>query len=130
LAKILIIEDSERLGALLVERLERRGHAVMLAADPAAALASAKASQPDVILLEADLRGGEEWATARALKFDELTRDIPIIGLATNVSEAERSLAMQNGCRDLHGKPIDFGKLFQQIDAATPEPADEAEPDS
>ena len=73
-----------------------------------------------MILLESEVRGGDEWATARALKFDDLTREIPIIGLIANNSEEARSFAMQNGCRDLHGKPVDFGKLMAQIDAATP----------
>ncbi len=38
MAKILVIEDNEQLGAMLTERLERRGHTVMLAVDADAAL--------------------------------------------------------------------------------------------
>src|ERR1700742_2434738 len=79
--KILVVEDNEQLGQMLVERIERRGHQVLLATDGDAALASARASQPDVILLEAQLRGGEEWSMAPALKNDDFTRTIPIIGL-------------------------------------------------
>ncbi len=127
MTKILIVEDSERLAEMLVERLEKRGHAVMLATDGASALDSAKASQPDVILLESELHGGEPWATARALKFDDLTREIPIIGLVAAVSDETRAAARQNGCQDLHGKPVEFGKLLAQIEAAAPE-TPEAEP--
>jgi len=116
--KILIVEDNAELGELLVERLKRRGHFVLLAAEPAEAIAGAKASRPDVILLESQLRGDADWSTARALKFDELTRDIPVIALMANNSDEMRALARQNGCDELHAKPIDFGRLLQQIDAA------------
>jgi len=124
--KILIVEDNSELGELLARRLKRRGHVVLLAAEPAEAIAGAKASRPDVILLESQLRGDARWATAQALKFDELTREIPVIGLLANNAQEARALARQNGCDALHPKPIDFNHLLRQIDAAT-RPDDAAE---
>jgi DNA-binding response OmpR family regulator len=118
-AKILVVEDNEQLAAMLVERLERRGHSVLLAAKAEAAFASAKASEPDVIILEQQLRGQEDWAIAKALKFDDHTRAIPIIALMGANSEEARDAAMQSGCDALHAKPIDFGRLVQQIEAET-----------
>jgi DNA-binding response OmpR family regulator len=117
--KILIVEDNAELGELLVARLKRRGHLVLLATEAADAIAVAKASRPDVILLESQLRGDADWSTGRALKFDELTREIPIIALLANNSQEMRALARQNGCDELHPKPVDFGRLLRQIDAAT-----------
>ena len=122
LAKILVVEDNEQLGALLVERLERRGHSLLRAADAAAAFAAAKASQPDVILLDQQLRGQEDWAVARALKYDDHTRAIPIIALMGANSDEARDAARQAGCDEFHPKPLDFGRLLQQIDAVTPAP--------
>lgn len=123
MTKILVVEDNEQLGEMLVERLERRGHQTLLATENDAALSSAKAAQPEVILVEAQLRGGEEWATARALKYDDHTREIPVIGLMTNNSDEAREAALHNGCLDVHYKPVDFGKLLAQIEAAAPTPA-------
>jgi CheY-like chemotaxis protein len=125
LAKILVVEDNEQLGAMLVERLERRGHTVLHAETGDAALSSAKASQPDIILLEQQLRGQEDWATARALKYDDHTRAIPIIALMANNSDEAREAAQRSGCDALHAKPVDFAKLIQEIDAAA-EPAAES----
>jgi DNA-binding response OmpR family regulator len=125
--KILIVEDNTELGDLLAERLKRRGHVVLLAAEPAEAIDGAKASRPDVILLESQLHGDADWSTARALKFDELTRDIPVIALMSTNSEEERALARQNGCDELHAKPVDFARLLQQIDAAARAGDDDAE---
>jgi two-component system cell cycle response regulator DivK len=121
--KILIVEDNEPLGALLARRLEKRGHQVIVADDEGEAQASAKAFHPDIVIVEAQLRGGEDWSAARRLKFDDQTRDIPILGLVPNASDAARALAMQNGCAELQGKPVDFFKLLLAIaaTAATPE---------
>jgi DNA-binding response OmpR family regulator len=124
--KILIVEDNAELADLLAGRLKRRGHLVLLAAEPAEAISSAKASQPNVILLESQLRGDPDWSTARALKFDELTHEIPIIALMASDSEEARALARQNGCDELHPKPVDFALLLQQIDAA--DAGDDADP--
>ena len=122
MAKILVIEDNEQLADLLAERLERRGHAVVRAVDSDTGLANAKSSQPDVILLEQQLRGQENWATARALKTDDLTREIPIVALIGDNTEETRAAALAAGCDELHLKPVDFAKLLQQIDRQ-PEPA-------
>jgi DNA-binding response OmpR family regulator len=124
--KILIVEDNEPLGALLARRLEKRGHQVIVADEEGEAQASAKAFHPDIVIVEAQLRGGEDWSAARRLKFDDQTRDIPILGLVPNASDAARALAMQNGCAELQGKPVDFFKLLRGIatTAATPESVD------
>jgi len=115
--KILIVEDNEPLGALLARRLEKRGHQVVVTADAREAQSSARAFQPEIVLLEAQLRGGEDWAAAQRLKSDEHTRDIPILGLVANASDAARALALQNGCAELSGKPVDFPKLLRLIEA-------------
>lgn len=113
--KILIVEDNEQLGALLARRLEKRGHQAIVAKEVDEAQASAKAFHPELVIMEAQLRGGDDWAAARRLKFDDQTHDIPILGLVANPSEAARALAMQNGCAALHGKPIDFPNLLRLI---------------
>ena len=97
MAKILVVEDNEQLSEMLAQRLERRGHVVILAQERDAAVSTAKAAQPALILLASQLRGEQDWSTARALKHDDHTRAIPIIVLMANNSEEERSSAMQNG---------------------------------
>jgi DNA-binding response OmpR family regulator len=118
MAKILVIEDNEQLSEMLSQRLERRGHTVILAQERDVAVSTAKAAQPDLILLDSQLRGEQDWSTARALKHDDHTRGIPIIVLMANNSDEERSSAMQNGAHELHAKPVDVARLMQQINAA------------
>ena len=118
MAKILVVEDNEQLSEMLSQRLERRGHVVILAQERDVAVSTAKAAQPALILLDSQLRGEQDWSTARALKHDDHTRAIPVIVLMANNSEEERSSAMQNGAFELHAKPVDIARLMQQISAA------------
>jgi DNA-binding response OmpR family regulator len=121
MAKILVVEDNEQLSEMLSQRLERRGHVVLLATERDAAVSIAKTAQPDLILLDSQLRGEQDWSTARALKHDDHTRAIPIIVLMASNSEEARSSAMQNGAHELHAKPVDVARLLQQIGAAVGE---------
>lgn len=114
--KILLVADNEQIGQLLHSRLEKRGHQVILATDEDSAFSSAKAAHPHIVILEEQLRGGEDWAVAKRLKYDDHTREIPIIGLAGAFSDEARDAAVQNGCVDILGKPVDFAKLLQMIE--------------
>ncbi len=118
MAKILVVEDNEQLSDMLTQRLERRGHVVIHAHERDTAVSTAKAAQPSLILLDSQLRGDQDWSTARALKHDDHTRAIPIIVLMASNSEEARSSAMQNGAHELHAKPIDVARLMQQIGTA------------
>ena len=129
MAKILVIEDNEQLSETLSQRLERRGHVVILSRERDTAVSIAKAAQPALILLDSQLRGEQDWSTARALKHDDHTRAIPVIVLMANNSEEERSSAMQNGAFELHAKPVDIARLMQQIGAAIGEGESDEEPE-
>ncbi len=115
MAKILVIEDNEQIGELLTQRLQRRGHTILLADKGDQGVESARVAQPDLIVIDLDLRGVEGWEAARAIKFDSHTRHIPMLGL-TDGSEDARNHATQVGCDMNHAKPIDFVQLLQQID--------------
>lgn len=135
MAKILVAEDSEAIWGFLQERLERKGHAVIVAEDGEKALSSAKSTQPDLILMEMNLPVMDGWAAAHAIKGDPHTAAIPIIAMAANVAADEREKALQAGCDVFHPKPIDFVLLMRQIDAALtpaakdrPAEGDNAEP--
>jgi CheY-like chemotaxis protein len=119
MAKILLVEDSEQIWDFLARRLERRGHSVILAHDGEQGLENARASLPDVILLDMNLPVMDGWTAARALKGEGATRQIPIIALTAHAMAGDRDKALQAGCDDYHPKPIDFAKLLAQIDVVT-----------
>lgn len=116
MAKILLVEDSEQIWDFLSRRLERRGHAVVMAHDGEAGVNTAKAALPDVILLDMNLPVIDGWTAAGMLKADPATQRIPIIALTAHAMAGDREKALQAGCDDYHPKPIDFAKLLEQIE--------------
>jgi CheY-like chemotaxis protein len=116
--KILLVEDHEEIWDFLSRRLRRRGYEVILSHDGEAGVQQARASQPDVILLDMNLPVLDGWSAARALKAAADTRAIPIIALTAHAMSGDRDKAIQAGCDDYHAKPIDFSKLLSQIAAA------------
>lgn len=117
MAKILLVEDSEQIWDFLSRRLERRGHTVILAHDGEQGVTAAKASAPEIILLDMNLPVMDGWTAARVLKSDSQTLSIPIIALTAHAMAGDREKTIQAGCDDYHPKPIDFNKLLEQIDA-------------
>lgn len=117
MARLLLVEDSEQIWDFLSRRLQRRGHEVMLAHDGEAGVNSAKASQPELILLDMNLPVMDGWTAARAIKAEQQTRNIPIIALTAHAMSGDREKTLQAGCDDYHPKPIDFARLLEQIDA-------------
>lgn len=123
MAKILLVEDHEEIWDFLSRRLKRRGHEVILSHDGADCLEKARASRPDIILLDMNLPIMDGWTSARALKGDPVTAKIFIIALTAHAMSGDREKALQAGCDDYHPKPVDFAKLLTQISAALGEPA-------
>lgn len=126
MAKILVADDSEPICEFLQHRLERKGHIVMLAHDGETCVSNAKATQPDLILMDMNLPGTDGWAPARAIKGDPQTASIPIIAMASDGAADARGRALHAGCDAFHPKPIDFVLLMHQIDDALASAAKDA----
>ena len=123
MAKILLVEDHEEIWDFLSRRLQRRGHEVVLAHDGEEGVNKARASRPDVILLDMNLPVMDGWTAARALKGDPGTAGIPVIALTAYAMSGDREKAVQAGCDDYHPKPVDFPRLLAKIGAALGETA-------
>ena len=117
MARILYVEDNDDNVYMLRNRLERRGHAVLVARDGRAGVEAARAEQPDLVLLDLGLPVLDGWQAARLLKGDERTRAIPVIALSAHAMAGDRALALEAGCDDYDTKPVDFPRLLARIEA-------------
>ncbi len=113
--KILVVEDDELGRNMLVRRLERRGYAVVVAADGVEAINIAQSEEPDLILMDLSLPAMDGWEAVRRLKSDPQLRDIPIIALTAHALEADREEALAAGCDDYDTKPINMRRLIVKI---------------
>jgi two-component system cell cycle response regulator DivK len=117
MARILYVEDNDDNVYMLKNRLERRGHAVLVARDGRAGVEAARAERPDLVLLDLGLPVLDGWEAARLLKADERTRAIPVIALSAHAMAGDRAHALEAGCDDYDTKPVDFARLLVRIEA-------------
>ena len=113
---ILVVEDNEASRDALSRRLERHGYHVLMAVDGLQAVSVARASLPDLILMDLGLPVLDGWDATRRLKSDIATRHIPIIVLSAHAMTRDRDRALAAGGDDFDTKPVRFQALLGKIE--------------
>ena len=127
--RILIVEDDHDIAALIAHYLEKAGYGSEIVADGAQALATAKATLPDLVILDLMLPGIDGLEVCRALRLDARTAALPIIMLTARGEESERILGLDSGADDYVVKPFRPNELMARVRALLRRsvPADTAE---
>jgi CheY-like chemotaxis protein len=113
---VLIVEDNEASRDALARRLERRRYTVLLAGDGQQAVSIARATKPDLILMDLGLPGVDGWDATAQLKMDRDTQHIPIIVLSAHAMPNDRHQALAAGGDDFDTKPVQFPRLLEKIE--------------
>ena len=113
--KVLLVEDNEMNWDMLSRRLIRRGYEVELAFDGEDGLRKAGETLPDIILLDMSLPIIDGWETAKQLKANDNTKNIPIIALTAYALTGDREKAIDAGCDEYETKPIDLERLLEKM---------------
>lgn len=114
-AKILVVEDNADNLALVKFLLERNGYHVITAGNGLEALRLARENHPDLLLLDLAIPELDGWATARAMKADPQTADIPIIALTAYTMPSDQQRALEAGCQGFIPKPINVVSFIREI---------------
>ena len=114
-ARILIADDDPIILRLLQVNLDLEGFAVDTAARGEDALARARETPPDVILLDVMMPGLTGWDVARQLKEDARTAGIPIVFLSARTQEEDLRRGEELGVAAYVTKPFDPGDLVELI---------------
>jgi two-component system alkaline phosphatase synthesis response regulator PhoP len=115
---ILIADDDPQIVELVQAYLEKKGFAVMLAADGESALERVARERPDLVVLDIMLPKLDGWAVCRRLREDPDTRTIPIVMLTSRGEEMDRVLGLELGADDYVTKPFSPRELVARIKAA------------
>ncbi len=107
MAKILLIDDSPDIRALVRILLEQGGHEVVEAEEGRQGLELARREQPDLVLTDLALPGLSGWDIARMLKSNPQTGATPVIALTAHAMRGDRERALAIGCDGFIVKPID-----------------------
>ncbi len=114
---VLIVDDVPDNLSVLHDALDEAGFTVLVAINGDSALARARQSLPDIILLDAMMPGMDGFEVARRLKADFSTRHIPIIFM-TGLTETEHVVAAFNaGGSDYVTKPVRTGEVIARINS-------------
>lgn len=117
--KILIIEDNRHLREILASILHSSGYVILQTATGLQGIETAVAEQPALILLDLDLPDITGIETARVLKENPVTVDIPIVACSAMSGSEWRDIALDNGIVDYLQKPISLAIIKAKIEQYT-----------
>ena len=118
-ARMLVVDDSPTICAVLGKMLGQEGYAVLKAGDGESALELARSEQPALIFLDIVLPGMNGFAVLRALRHDPRTRHIPIVMISGNLQATEQFYVQRFGADDFMKKPFGRGEVFARIQHLT-----------
>lgn len=111
---VLIVEDEQKIAALLKEYLEKSGLRTSISGRGDLAVAQVRKSTPDLMLLDIMLPGLDGVAVCREVrKFS----DIPIIMITAKVEEIDRLIGLEVGADDYVCKPFSPREVVARVKA-------------
>jgi len=114
-ARMLVVDDSPTICAVLDKMLGLEGYAVSRAGDGPSAIELARSEQPALIFLDIVMPGMNGFAVLRTLRHDPLTRHIPIVMISGNQQATEQFYVQRFGADDFMRKPFGSDEVCQRI---------------
>jgi DNA-binding response OmpR family regulator len=114
-SKILVVDDEPEAVELVEFNLKQAGFSVMTAADGAEALNKARATPPNLIVLDLMLPEISGLEVCKMLRRDPATAAVPIIMLTAKAAEIDRVLGLELGADDYITKPFSPRELVLRI---------------
>jgi DNA-binding response OmpR family regulator len=111
---ILVVDDEPKIVQLARDYLEHAGFKVVSASDGTAALATARSSRPDLVVLDLGLPELDGLDVARTLRRDST---VPIVMLTGRGDEADKIAGLEIGADDYVTKPFSPKELVARIRA-------------
>ena len=116
-AEILVVEDEPDIRNLIVLHLAREGFRCRTAKSGAEALREARATKPDLVILDLMLPEIDGLEVCRRLRGDSATAAMPIIMLTAKADEVDRVVGLEMGADDYVVKPFSPKELIARVRA-------------
>jgi two-component system, sensor histidine kinase and response regulator len=114
-ARLLIVDDDRINRELLGDLLQAMGYRTLAAASGEAAIATAIAERPDLVILDVMMPGMNGFDVCRALKSDPRTESIPVVFVTALSHTSDRVQAIEVGGDDFLTKPFSQPLLLARI---------------
>jgi len=115
--RVLIVDDNADLAQAVQALLEMDGHSVALARDGGSAMAAARATRPEVVLLDIGLEDADGYEVARRMRTDGLLDGVRLIAISGYGQPDDLLRAREAGFDQHMTKPIDPIALLRAVDA-------------
>ena len=115
--RVLVVDDSPTERHCLNEILTKAGFTVSFAFNGEEGVIKAKASKPDLVVMDVVMPGLNGFQACRAITQDEHTKDIPVILCTTKNQETDKIWALRQGAKAYVTKPVDGAELLKKISA-------------
>lgn len=112
--RILLIDDDQRLAAMVVSYLEARGLRVDHRADATAGMLAVRKGGYDALLLDVMLPDGDGFELCKQIR---ATSSIPILMLTARGDETDRIVGLELGADDYLPKPFNPRELLARLRA-------------
>jgi CheY-like chemotaxis protein len=116
--KILVVDDSREVTAVIGGALREEGYEVLTANDGVEGLKLAFSQKPDLILCDAAMPKLDGYGLMRAIKANPATAGIPMILLTAKASPEEEHRALKSGFHDFIAKPMMTVRVVSRVKRA------------
>ena len=113
--RVLIVDDDPDMGAYLALLLRQQGMLPEVASDGESALARARASSPDLVLLDVMMPGMSGFEVCQTLKADPETALLPVVLITALEDRESRVRGIEAGADDFLSKPINREELLARV---------------
>jgi DNA-binding response OmpR family regulator len=127
MARVLVVDDDVTVREVVVSYLRAGGHAVVEAADGAAALQAMRSDPADLVVLDLMMPGIDGLEVCRRLRS---AGDVPIIMLTALGAEVDRVVGLESGADDYVTKPFSPRELVLRVDALLRRVGERARPET
>ena len=117
MARILIVDDSPSQLLGMKRIVEKLGHEAFTAEDGAAGVEAAKASMPDLILMDVVMPNLNGFQATRAISKEATTAQIPVVLVTTKDQETDKVWGMRQGAKAYITKPFTEMQLVEVINS-------------
>lgn len=128
--KILIVDDDATMRLVLRARLHAKNYEIVFTVDSYQAVSAARREQPNLVILDIGLPGGDGFIVMERLKAIVALACVPVIIVSAEDPQEAEARAIEAGAKAFLQKPVDVEQLVATIEKTlresgepTPKPA-------
>jgi DNA-binding response OmpR family regulator len=112
---VIIVDDDRETREMLTLALESEGFDVSEASSGLRLISSLHVDRPDAIVLDVMMSWMNGFELCKAIKQNELFRDIPVVFVSARASSEDVAHGCAVGAADYFTKPVDMARLASRL---------------